>query len=57
MNRRSFIKYSTIPLAASHPLVFANSTVKKDPNFKGRIFKALKGGKREGSQLRIFLIG
>ena len=54
MNRRSFIKYSTIPLAASHPLVFANSTVKKDPNFKGRIFKALKGGKKRGESIEDF---
>ena len=54
MNRRSFIKYSTLPLAASHPLVFGDNTVKKNPNFKGRIFKALKGGKKRGESIEDF---
>ena len=54
MKRRSFIKYSTLPLAASHPLVYGNNTVKKGSNFKGRIFKALKGGKKRGESIEDF---
>ena len=56
MNRRSFLKCSSIsltsvPLAASG---LENSS--KKANFKGRIYKALKGGKRGGESVEDFFL-
>ena len=56
MNRRSFLKCSTISLT-SVPLVASGSQdANKSPNFKGRIYKALKGGKKRGESVEAFFM-
>ena len=56
MNRRSFLKCSTISLT-SVPLVSSGLEVSsKSTNFKGRIYKALKGGKKKGESVEDFFI-
>ena len=54
MKRRSFLKYSTIPLSSAPLFASDQEDPAKTPNFKNRIYKALKGG--NWNQLKSFLL-
>ena len=56
MKRRSFLKYSTIPLSSAPLFAFGQEDSDKTPNFKNRIYKALKGGKKRGESVEEFFM-
>ena len=56
MKRRSFLKYSTIPLSSAPLFAFGQEDPAKTPNFKNRIYKALKGGKKRGESVEEFFM-
>ncbi len=56
MNRRSFLKCSAIPLTSVPLITSGAQDLNKSPNFKGRIYKALKGGKKRGESVEAFFM-
>ncbi|NCG28533.1 MAG: TIM barrel protein [Verrucomicrobiales bacterium] len=56
MNRRSFLKCSAIPLTSVPLVVSGSQDSNKNPNFKGQIYKALKGGKKTGESVEAFFL-